>query len=50
MGDTAPNLAKNPNEMTEAEINALYGLDDVEDSVDSSSEEDDSGFDSDQYY
>jgi len=50
MSETAPNMAKNPNEMTEAEINALYGLDDAEDSVDSNSEEDDSGFDSDQYY
>jgi hypothetical protein len=50
MGDTSPNLAKNPNEMTEAEINALYGLDDVEDSVDSSSKEDDNGFDIEQYY
>lgn len=50
MGDTSPNLAKNPNEMTEAEINALYGLDDVEDNLDSNSKEDDNGFDIEQYY
>ena len=46
----APGMAKDPSQMTEAEINAMYGLDDLEGSKDPYTDEDEDSFEEEEYY
>ena len=48
--DAAPGMAKDPSQMTEAEINAMCGLDDLEGSKDSYADENEDNFEDEEYY
>lgn len=48
--DVAPGMAKDPSQMTEAEINAMYGLDDLEGSKDPYSDEEEDSLEDEEYY
>ena len=48
--DMAPGMAKGPSQMTEAEINAMYGLDDLEGPKDPYADEDEDSFEDEEYY
>jgi hypothetical protein len=48
--DTAPGMAKDPSQMTEAEINAMYGLDDLDGTKDPYADEDEDSFEDEEYY
>jgi hypothetical protein len=48
--DVVPGMAKDPSQMTETEINAMYGLDDLEGSKDPYSDEEEDRLEDEEYY
>lgn len=48
--EAAPGMAKDPSQMTEAEINAMYGLDDLEGPKDPYADEDEDSLEDEEYY
>ena len=48
--DAPPGMAKDPSQMTEAEINAMYGLDDLEGPKDPYADEGEDSFEDEEYY
>ena len=48
--DAAPGMDMDPSKMTEAEINAMYGLDDLDDPKDPYADEGEDSFEDEEYY
>jgi hypothetical protein len=48
--DAAPGMTKDPSLMTEAEINAMYGLDDPEGPKDPYADEEEDSFEDEEYF